>query len=416
MNGAACPRRGVPVHVLNWGDGMVDADRLNEIVKADRDDVFSLSLNTDPSLAEHQRPNPAYRVWTRNAVRRLLRRMSPETRPRAEPAADRLLAHVDAMPQEGRGTAVFAGPGLWETYTLPFPLPNHLSYGRPDAVPVLWAIHEYAPYALVVVFHDRARLLVAYLGETAVVDEITLELATEQWGFKYGRTATSSRRGGVGVGRGTQSDAYQARVLAQYRRFWHAVAEAAARTLAARRIDRIILAGNKEAAAAVSAALPRPLHSAVVGTLAVPPHATLAEIQARALPVALAHRHGRDRRLVRSIAEERRPEGMGLDGAAATLEALAAGKLRIIVAGRDMHAAAWVCSRCGVPGTGVAQCAACGGSMRRLTLPWELPVLAARYGAALEVVGIDAAAPLADGIGGLLRYAPAAAVDLRRGA
>jgi len=214
----------------------------------------------------------------------------------------------------------------------------------------------------------------------------------------------------------SQSDAFQARVLAQYRRLWRAVAEAVSRTVAARRIDRIILAGNKEAADAVFAALPRPLQSAVVGTVAVAPHATLAEIQARALPVALAHRHGEDRRLVRSIAEDRRPGGMGLDGAVATLAALAAGRLRMVVAGRDMHAAAWVCSRCGVLGTSGSQCAACGERMRRLTLPRELPVLAARYGAALEVVGADAAAPLADGIGGLLRYAPAEAVTLRRGA
>jgi hypothetical protein len=399
------------------GDHMVvDADRLHELVKANRDDVFSLSLNTDPNLAEQQRPNPAYRVWTHDAVRRLLRRMSPEARTRAEPAAERLLAHVDGMQRNGRGTAVFAGPGLWETYTLPFPLPNDLSYGRPNAVPVLWAIHEYAPYAVVIVFHDQARLLVAYLGQTAVVDEISLDLDTEQWGFKYGRTATSSRRGGVGVGRGAQPDAYQARVLAQYRRFWHAVAAAAARMLAARRIDRIIMAGNKEAIAVVSAALPRPLQGAVVGTVAAAPYATLAAIQARALPVALAHRHGRGRRLVRSIAEERRPGGIGLDGAAATLEALAAGKLRIVVAGRDMRATAWICTSCGTPGAGTAKCAACGGMMRRLTLPWELPVLASRYGAALEIVGADAAAPLSDGIGGLLRYPPAASVDLRRGA
>lgn len=395
---------------------MVDAERLNAIVKTNHDNVFSLSLNTDPSLAEHQRPNPAYRVWTHAAVRRLLRRLSPEARTRAEPLAHRLLAHVDAMPQEGRGVALFAGPRLWEAYTLPFPLTNHLTFGPPDAVPLLWALHEYAPYAIVCVSHDHARLLVAHLGQTAVVDEIALDLDTKQWRFKYGRTATSSRRGGIGVGRGLQSDAFQARVLAEYRRFWRAVAEAAARTLAGRGIDGIIIAGNKEAAVAVSEALPRALQAAVVGTVAVPPHATLCEIQARALPVALAHRQGRDRLLVRSIAQERRRGGTGVDGTAATLEALAAGRLRVVVAGRDMHAAAWICTRCGGLGTNPAQCAACGGKMRRLTLPWELPLLARQHGAVLEVVDTDAARPLADGIGGLLRYPTEASVAVRRGA
>jgi len=396
---------------------MIDIGRLTELAGLDRDDVFSLALNTDPGLAAHQRPNPAYRVWTHNAVRRLYRRLPPDTRTRAEPTARRMLAYVDAMPQEGRGIAIFAGAdNLWDVYTLPFPLRNHLAYGRPDAVPLLSALHEYAPYAVVLVFHDHARILVAYLGLTTVIDEIALDLHTEQWRFKYGRPATSSARVGIGVGRGIQSNGHQARVLAQHRRFWRQVAEAAAREVEARGIDRIILAGNKEAAATVVAALPRSLQATVVGTVAVRPHAPISEIQARTLPVALADRRARDRRLVRSIAQERRPGGTGIDGAAATLAALAAGNLRFVVAGRDMHAATWICSRCGGLAMTAAQCAACGGKMRRLTLPWELPLLARRNGVPLELVDGEAAGLLADGIGGLLRYPPAGSLNLRRGA
>jgi release factor family 10 len=395
---------------------MFDAQRLNKIVKLDRDDVFSLSLNTDPSLVEHQRPKPAYRVWTHNAVQRLLRRLAPDVRRAAEPAAERILAHLDAMPQEGRGLAAFAGPDLWRAYTLPFPLPNHLTYGSPDAIPLLWAMHEYAPYAVVLAFHDHARLLVAYLGQTTVIDEIDLELDTKQWRFKTGRMATSSRRSGTGVGRGIQSSAFEARVLAQHHRFWRNVAAAAAHTLAASGIDRVIIGGDKEAAGAVSAALPRRFHDAVIGTVAVRPHATLAEIQARALPLALAHRHAQDRRLVRSIVQERRAGGTAVDGTAATLDALAAGNLRTVVANRDMRATARACVSCGALGVKPGPCAACDGDVRRLALPHALPMLARQHGAALELVDADAAAPLADGIGGLLRHPSTGSVDLRRGA
>jgi len=386
---------------------MVDAgrltERLNEIAGLDRDDVLSLSLNTDPTLAEHQRPNPAYRVWAHDAIRRLQRRLPPGTAARVEPVAGRVLAHVDAMPREGRGLAVFAGSRLWQVYTVPFPLPNHLAYGLPDVVAMLWAMHEYAPHGIVLASHDHARLLVAYLGRTAVIDEIDLDLDTTRWQFKTGRVATSSRRAGVGVGRGIQAGAYEARVLAQYRRFWREVAGTAARMLRTRGINRIIMAGDQEAAAAVAAALPRLLREAVIGTVAVRPHASPAEIQDRALPVALAHRHARDRRLVRTIAQERRPGGTGVDGAAATLEALAAGRLGVVVASRDMHGATWACPRCGAIGRTPGACAACGGDIRRLALPQALPILTRRHGAALELVDADAALPLAEGIGGALR-------------
>ncbi|HLY23085.1 MAG TPA: VLRF1 family aeRF1-type release factor [bacterium] len=395
---------------------MLDTQRLNEIVKLDRDDVFSLSLNTDPSLVEHQRPKPAYRVWTHNAVQRLVRRLAPDVRRTAEPAAQRILAHLDAMPQEGRGLAIFAGPDLWQDYTLPFPLPNHLTYGAPDTIPLLWAMHEYAPYAVVLAFHDHARVLVAYLGQTTAIDEIDLELDTEKWRFKTGRMATSTRRSGVGVGRGIQSSAFEARVLAQYHRFWRNVAVAAARTLAARGIDRVIIGGDQEAAGAVSAALPRPLRETVIGTVAIRPHASLAEIQARTLPLALADRHARDRRLVRSVVQERRVGGTAIDGTAATLEALADGNLRTVVANRDMRATARACVSCGALGVKPGPCAACSGDVRRLTLPQALPMLTRQHGAALELVSADAAAPLADGIGGLLRHPSAGSVNLRRGA
>jgi len=395
---------------------VLDTQRLNEIVKLDRDDVFSLSLNTDPSLVEHQRPKPAYRVWTHNAVQRLVRRLAPDVRRTAEPAAQRILAHLDAMPQEGRGLAIFAGPDLWQDYTLPFPLPNHLTYGAPDTIPLLWAMHEYAPYAVVLAFHDHARVLVAYLGQTTAIDEIDLELDTEKWRFKTGRMATSTRRSGVGVGRGIQSSAFEARVLAQYHRFWRNVAVAAARTLAARGIDRVIIGGDQEAAGAVSAALPRPLRETVIGTVAIRPHASLAEIQARTLPLALADRHARDRRLVRSVVQERRVGGTAIDGTAATLEALADGNLRTVVANRDMRATARACVSCGALGVKPGPCAACSGDVRRLTLPQALPMLTRQHGAALELVSADAAAPLADGIGGLLRHPSAGSVNLRRGA
>ena len=53
---------------------------------------------------------------------------------------------------------------------------------------------------------EHARILIAYLGRTATVDEETLELDTSDWRFKAGRQPAFTARGGMGAGRGAQRD------------------------------------------------------------------------------------------------------------------------------------------------------------------------------------------------------------------
>ena len=49
---------------------------------------------------------------------------------------------------------------------LPVPLRHHVAYGRPDVLPLLWAMDEYQPYAILAVTRERARLL----GGTCTID------------------------------------------------------------------------------------------------------------------------------------------------------------------------------------------------------------------------------------------------------
>ena len=149
---------------------------LADLIEAERADVLSVSLDVDPSRPEHQGQNPAYRIWLRNALRQTLEAIPKEARRGADELAQRIIRHVETNRPRGRGLAIFAAPGLWREYVLPVPLTNRAQYGRPDVVPVLWAVDEYEPYAILAVDREHARILIAYLGRTTTVDEETLEL------------------------------------------------------------------------------------------------------------------------------------------------------------------------------------------------------------------------------------------------
>ncbi len=385
-------------------------NELTGLLETNREDVFSISLDVDPTKPEHQTPNPAYRIWLHQAVHRTLDGIPAPARQEAARTAQRVLAHVAAAPPRGRGLVIFAAPDLWRAYVLPFPLPNHVQYGRPDLMPMLWAMHEYKAYAIVAVYREHARIAVAHLGRATVVDEETLELDTSDWRFKAGRTDTYTRGVGIGVGRGAQADPFDARIDEHLRRFWRRVAAAAAQALADLHVDRVILGGPEEAVTAVRDLLPEQVRRCVIGIVPIPSYASLAEIQERTLPLALADRHRQEARLVADVLDRARAGGGGVTGRVATFDALLLGEVRVLVAARDLEGDVWRCRQCERVSTSpVAACPACGGAVDRVPLQQVLPLLARRHGAGLELVGSPASSQLTDGIGGLLRYLPSQA-------
>jgi hypothetical protein len=189
-------------------------------------------------------------------------RCSPACRARhtqAETDAARILAAVEqhvTRARPGRGLALYAAPGLWARYVLPVPIRNSAAYGTAAVLPMLDALDAYEAYGILIVDHERARMLVAYLGETTVVEDDTLELHRETWRFKAGRPPTHSRLVGVGAGRGAHAEPFEARIAHQQHGFWAGVARAADLLMRERRIVHLVISGSVEAAAEVRRNLP----------------------------------------------------------------------------------------------------------------------------------------------------------------
>ncbi|MGH7908543.1 MAG: VLRF1 family aeRF1-type release factor, partial [Thermodesulfobacteriota bacterium] len=229
---------------------MLRPQDLADLVETDRRDVISVYLDVDGTKPENQTAPPAYLIWLRNALRETVDRLFEDKRRVAEDPAVAVIRFVESMKPAGRGLAIFAGPDLWRQYLLPFPLANRAAHGRPDLIPLLWAIDEYEPYAVLVVDREHARILVTSLGRARVVEEEILQLDTSDWRFKAGRQPTFTKAAGTGASRGTQRDTFVARVEDHVRRFWQDAAEAAARWLDELQIRRLIIGGQEEAAGA----------------------------------------------------------------------------------------------------------------------------------------------------------------------
>jgi len=394
---------------------MVDIRGLEELAASGRHDILSVSLDVDLTKPDHQRANPAYRIWLRETLTGILERVPRERRADVSELIRRVLTRVDDH-RHGRGLAIFAAPDLWREYVLPVPLPNRAYYGRPDLFPLLWALDEYEPYAVLAVDREQARLLVMYLGQTDVVDQDVLVLDTGAWRMTSGRPPTFTKRTGTGAARGAQRDTFDARVDEQERRFWRRAAAVAGSTLQDLGISRLIIAGSPETTAAVARTLGKDGVVQVVAVVPAPPHASIPQLRDLTLRVALAEEHRRERDLVMALLERTGNRSGAVVGITATLEALARGQAQLVVVDVDHDAPVWECAQCGMATDSERPlCAHCGGPLVRTRLLSVLPLLVRRRGAELETVSGEAARLIGShaGIGAILRYNATAGSGIR---
>ncbi len=366
-------------------------------------------LDVDPTKPENQSAHPAYVIWLRNALRDILNGLSKEDRRALGTIAQDVENFVTSTRPAGRGLIVFAAPDLWRPHFLPVPVPNHASYGRPNMMPLLWTVDEYEPYAILFIDNEHARILSAYLGSTAVVEEDVLELDTSDWRFKSGRPPTFTKATGSGASRGAQRDTFEARVEDHMRRFWRSAADATAKWLDELQIDRLIIGGPEAAANAVKEMLPEHARARVVGLVPIPAYSDVSDMRERTLPVALEAERRREDEVVAQLLDLAAAHSGGVVGKAATLNALQQGQAMTLVADRELTGTVWRCVDCNyVSLDATDRCVMCGGPVEETSLPQLLPLMAYRNGAAIELVGKEAAEKLRahEGLGALLRYAP----------
>lgn len=359
--------------------------------------VLTAYLDTDPANPRNQgRKGPA--TWLRSEARRLVAAWGPSEREACLAQADRVGEYLtDRRGGGSKGLVVFAGPNTWRLLPLQVRVEEEIYWGEPALGQLLWLLDEHQPCGIVVVSRSGARFFRYRMGEIEEDAARPIEVDTSQW-----------KERNLVMGVGTEHDLYDRRVNAQLQRFYEEIARECQRWSQQERLHPIALLGNLRAIEQVRAALPEAFAPEVVSDAFLPTRATPSEIIARAEPLIEQWKRERERADVARVLEQRtRPDVV--TGFEATLNALQEGRVRELIAMRDLRGRVRACPSCGwVERGGPAECPQCG-HVRPVQSPRAvLPQMAQARGVPVEIVAGTAAEELersAEGLAGWLRAA-----------
>jgi peptide subunit release factor 1 (eRF1) len=371
------------------------------LLAVDRADVLSAYLNVDPTHPDNQRTPPAWRIWLKNAMDELTAG-DHASRVALQQLIERVNSQLADFRPSGKGLAVFAGDGLWQTMDLPVPVDHQLALGRPRVAPLLWLLDEYERYGVVQVNHREARLWLAYLGRSETVGGLAMFLDTSDW-----RRKDLMPSGGAGITQGSLRDAFEQRVNEHTRSFWREVVGQLETWVKEAGIERVVLGGDEESVAEFRTLLPQHLADQVVGTLSLPFHETDAQILERVLPLAESVERRAEADLVERVVTTAMKGGRAALGRADVLAALQQGRVQTVVTTFPVSGPIWECADCHHAITlNAGACPVCDGPLTQRWLEGLLPLLAHRTDATVEIVSGAAAQQLAghEGMAAVLRY------------
>ncbi|MEX2246182.1 MAG: Vms1/Ankzf1 family peptidyl-tRNA hydrolase [Dehalococcoidia bacterium] len=299
-------------------DGRRIESMIRELVEFHHDEgVLSVYLDIDPATAGREGYEAA-----------LIELWKPlHARPHDAWLGGRLEYEIAAVTEEvraweeapGRAVAMFfSGPGsLRAVLPLRTPVrPLARFEPRPVLSPLIAAIDEHRRYGIVVFDKGRARILTVFLGE--VEEEVMIEADG------LGRTSVGGWGGYL-----------QARYARHREHHLHEHARRTAERLWAiaqeRPLHTLVLGGPEEALVALRVVLPRALAGLVVGTLPIEMFAGTAEIVGRVADVEAAARQQEDRELVEELTVGARKGAHAVLGWDDTLQALAEGRVHVLV-------------------------------------------------------------------------------------
>jgi peptide chain release factor subunit 1 len=306
-------------------------------------------------------------------------------------ALGQFVQHLDRRGH--RGVAVFssAGVGLWRTHLLAEPVRDRLVVDtHPHVRPLSRLLNQLKRCLVIRVARDRAVLDWAHLGELQPIEVRVADIPpdTKAGGFEGLEERRIERRTGD--------------------RRLHFMRELGDRTLELLQMDPdalLLLGGTAEVVAAFEAALPRVLHSRVVGRIPVGPESGGADVIAQVTKSLTEHERSRAASQAEQALREAERGGRGVAGIAASLRAFARGQAATILVSPGLARPGLACSRCPALVLAAERCPACSGDLFRVPdLIEELIHRAA--GHHVEVIDVEEPSPLAacGGMAALLHF------------
>ncbi len=384
---------------------MIDAKRARAISKL-AGPVLTVQLNTMSAEPSHHPVVPASLTWMKNESESIARSLPPTERTRFQEQSKRVTKYFKGRHPQEKSLVIFAGSKTWESIPLQLEIENKLHWGRPDVSQLFWLIEEHKPLGIVVVDRKGARFFRYQLLEWHEIEKIKFDIDISQWRKKELGHVTGQR---VRKTRGSQRDAFEDRMEAQYAGLCGQTAKRATALYKKHNLAGIFLVGDDRLAGPIDAALPRELRELVVRIKEDLGKLSNSEVQKTLEPMIAdwERRHGA--LPVRALLESKRGTVLGIDE---TLAQLQKGRMRALVLERDLDAILHRCTKCGwMDRSTDPACATCRAARHEITLREALFQLIGGQELELQIVSGDAATPLKQvgGMGGWLREAKSAA-------
>ncbi len=325
-----------------------------------------------------------------------------------EPLSRRVLDRLEHDAPQAVTRAIFAGEDFLEVFDLGVELPVvdlrtglvEARWGEPYVAPLLFALDEFEPYAVVLLDRERWRLFEVFMNQIEEVEDAFRAVAPEEWRrLSESRPAAPRTVGGYAAAAkgGTAKDKFDRRLLEWTHRFYKARAVELARYVEERGIQRVILMGPEEDTKYFSTFLPKAMGERVVAHLPAPDHPRVApgEVLLRVRPAIERIEREEEYKLLDRIREE------GIWGAEKVLSALHEGRVYLWVLPWRLDLEVYYCPEEKFAALSEAKARAVCAAPERRPLKDLVDELAAVYGARLEFVRGEAEKRLTTEFGGM---------------
>jgi len=360
--------------------------------------ILTVYLDTDQAKQYNRGSKPGYLIRLESQAKWIARTVSPDGQKLFRKQLQQTGAYLERQSLRCRGVVVFAGRNRWEFVPLQVEVEDEIHWGAPAVAQLLWLLAEHKRYGIVVPDRKRARFFLSWLGEIRELEEIEFRLEPSKK-KEMGPVA----RLGVHISRGTNRDAFDHHVAAEYAHYDQRIAERIGRWAEAEQLECIILVGLAEMGKVIRNEVAPTLMERVVLIEEDLGWVSQTELLDRIEPAVASYKRKCEMDAIEAMMGDARNVVLGVDE---TLVQLQEGKIRSVVATKGLNGGLRQCVNCSwADRTSDPFCPACGGKRKNIALRDVLPELVRRYDTSLEIVTGEGAGKLQEsgGIGAWLR-------------
>lgn len=387
---------------------MIDAIKIEELLKSEYNDVLSIYLNIDPSSSDGGRV-PSL-IWLKTAFKDLKEKIEPFKKDYLETIEYEAKSLIEGTLFKHKSIILFLSKEITELLPSQVNVENEIYFGKPNLGQLIWIIEEYRPFGVLMVDSNMVEIYKVYLNKIEKIKSFNLDLDTSDWRKQTIMPPSSPREGSIrgSVGGGDRVEAYEDRIEANQLRFFKNTISHFNSIAKEHSIREFVLSGSEVIYEKYFKLFSKEQMGMFVGNMPIPVDTNPKDIMVQALSVFWSYERAREKTLVENLLERSSSGILACVGFDSTLKSIQTGRVDKVIISRVFNQNLKKCHKCNYHEiAGEKPCSNCNstdfteGSSKSF-----LPPLVLSFGAKLEVVGSDAGKKLMayGGVGAFWRY------------